>query len=133
MASDLIPRTMLHWPTLPSLLEDDALWGSGGTGLSVWEDDKHVFVEAAVPGLEPKDIDVTYKDGSLWIKGQRAGEENKKRYYRKAATLFSYQLTVPGNADPGKEPEARVQNGLLTLVFPKAKQAEPKKIAVKRG
>jgi len=74
------------------------------SGLSVSEDDKHVYVEAAVPGVEPDKIEVSYDKGVLWIRGQQEQEnqDRNRKYYRKASASFSYRLAVPGNIDEKK-------------------------------
>lgn len=105
------------------------------SGLSLSEDAANVYVEAAVPGIKPEDVEITYDNGLLWIKGQKSEEEKDKQrsYYRKASSTFSYHLTVPGNIDDKKEPEADYKDGILTITFKKSKEKEPKKIKVKRS
>lgn len=135
MALDLIPRSF--WNTasrLPSIFEDDD-WSSflPSSGLTVSEDDKNVFVEAAVPGLDPKNVDVTYDKGVLWVRGsQEQKEEDKnKKFYRKASSSFSYRVAVPGNVDENAEPEATYKNGIMKVRFTKIPEAQPRKINVK--
>jgi len=56
MARELIPRNFLEnfWDFDDDLLSffDSRSMGGISSGLSVSEDDKHVYVEAAVPGVE---------------------------------------------------------------------------------
>lgn len=101
------------------------------SGLSIYEDDKNVYVEAAVPGIDPKNVEVTYDKGILWIKAEKEEEEKSKKYYRKASSSFSYRLLVPGNLDPNKEPQAEGKNGIMTVAFAKAAETKPKKIQIK--
>ena len=62
----------------PSLLEDEEEWLLPLTdvisGLSMSEDDKNVFVEASLPGIDPKDVEVTFDKGVLWIRGSAKEE-----------------------------------------------------------
>lgn len=99
-------------------------------GLSVSEDDKHVYVEAAVPGVDPKDVDVTFSKGVLTVKGEKKEEEKGKTYLRHATRSFFYRVT-PGDVDPKKEPQATYKNGVMTITFAKVPEAKPKKIPVK--
>lgn len=101
-------------------------------GISLSEDERNVFLEAALPGLKPEEIEVTFDKGMLWIKGEkREEEENRKRkFYRKAVTNFSYHLTLPESIDNSKEPKAMSKNGILYLTFEKKERSEPKKIRV---
>jgi len=136
MAFELVPESFWRFPTLrlPSLFEEEE-WFTPSTisGLSVSEDDKNVYVEAAVPGVDPKDVEVTYDKGVLWVKGESKEEEKGKKFYRKATKSFSYRLTVPGDVDLEAEPAAVQENGVVKLTFAKIKKAEPKRIAVKEA
>ncbi|MCM8782699.1 MAG: Hsp20/alpha crystallin family protein [Candidatus Omnitrophica bacterium] len=137
MAKDLIPSSFWSFPSfrLPSIWseEEDWLSGPGLSGLSVSEDDKNVYVEAAVPGVDPKDIEVTFDKGTLWIKGEAKKEEEdkKKKFYRKASSSFSYNVTVPGEIDMNAEPQATYKNGVMKVTFAKLPASQPRKITVK--
>jgi len=135
MAIDLVPRRFLSFP-MADFWEDDDAWmstSSTPSGLSVHEDDKNVYVDAAVPGIDPEDVEVLFQDGYVWIRGEAKEEEKDKehKYYRKAARSFSYRVAVPGEIDATKEPEASYRRGIMTVRFAKAPKAQPKKIAVK--
>jgi HSP20 family protein len=103
------------------------------SSLSVYEENSHVCVEAALPGLKPEDIDVSYEKGVLWIRGRKKEEEEdkQKKYYRKASSEFSYSVHVPGNIDERVEPEATFKHGVMKVAFKKVEKTEPKKIKVK--
>ena len=68
-------------------------------GLSVSEDEQNIYISAAVPGVNPKDIDISLNKGVIWIKGESKEEEKGKKFYRKATNAFSYRVTVPGEID----------------------------------
>lgn len=132
MPSDLLPRTFWTFPQLRSLMEDEDMVNvTTPSGLSVSEDEKSVYVEAALPGVDPKNVEITFDKGVLWIKGETAQEEKEKKYYRKATSSFSYRVAVPGELDLTKEPEAESANGIMKITFAKSPQTQPKKIAVK--
>lgn len=137
MARELIPRNFLEnfWDfddDLLSLFDSRQITGIS-SGLSVSEDDKHVYVEAAVPGVEPDKIEVSYDKGVLWIRGQQEQEKEDKnrKYYRKASSSFSYRMVVPGNIDETKDPQATYKNGVMKVTFDKIPESQPKKITVK--
>jgi HSP20 family protein len=102
------------------------------SGLSVYEDKNKITVEAAMPGLSAENIEITFEKGILWIKGEKESEEEGKKYYNKASTSFSYRVFVPGNIDEKKEPEAEYKDGIMKVTFLKKKEAEPKKIKIKK-
>lgn len=138
MALDLIPRKLLSFPSLslPNFWDEDEEWltsPSTQNGLSIYEDGSKVYVEAAVPGIDPKNVDVTFQDGYVWIRGEtkEEQEDKKKKYYRRASQSFSYRVAVPGDVDMSKEPEATYKHGVMTIAFTKSAKALPKKIQVK--
>lgn len=138
MALDLVPRKLLSFPSLslPDFWDDDEGWltsTSSSNGLSVYEDDNSVYVEAALPGVDPKDIDITFQDGYLWVRAETEEKEEgkRKKYYHRATRSFSYRVAVPGDVDDTKEPDATYKNGVMTITFTKSPKAQPKKIQVK--
>jgi HSP20 family protein len=135
MSKNLVPRSIWNFPFS---LEEDENWpieSANASNLSIYEDENHVFVEAAIPGLKPEEIEVTFEKGILWIKAERRQEEEdkKKKYYRKAVSAFSYRVAVPGQIDTTHEPDASYKDGIMKVVFNKTKQTQPKKITVKHG
>jgi HSP20 family protein len=140
MNRKMTPRSFWSFPMLrfPSLSEEGEEEGwlenfSEPSGLSVSEDETHVYVEAAVPGLKTDEIEMTFDKGILWIKGEKKeeSEEKNKKYYRKALSTFSYRIAVPGNVDDSQHPDAVCKNGVLRVTFTKTSKSEPKKIPIK--
>lgn len=133
MAFQIIPSSMLRFPSPDFFGEEDGLLSTTTSlnGLSVSEDENNVYVEASVPGIDPKNVEITFDKGLLWVKAEKEKEEKTKKYYKKASSSFSYHLTVPGNIDQNKEPEAVVKNGIATVTFIKVPQSKPKRIPVK--
>lgn len=138
MSNNLIPSRLLSFPSfsLPNFWDEDEEWfttPSTQSGLSVYEDENKIYVDAAVPGIDPKNVDVTFQDGYLWIRGE-TNEEDKdknKKFYRKASRAFSYRVAVPGDVDASQDPEATYKHGVMTIAFTKTAKAQPKKIQVK--
>ena len=118
-------------------------WGGPGTAgagyaafpaLNVWEEDDHVLVEAELPGLDLKDLDI-YVTGNnqLTLKGQRkpvAPEKGVCHRQERGFGTFTRTLTLPFavNAD---NVDARFENGVLRLKLAKHESAKPRKIQVK--
>jgi HSP20 family protein len=128
------------WPMLRSFfnfpfLEEEPweLEARQQSGLSVSEDQNHVYVEAHLPGLNPDQIEVTFDKGILWVRGEKKEEEEdkKKKFYRKASSSFSYRVHIPGGIDEKKEPEATYKDGVMKVTFAKSSQNQAKKIQVK--
>src|SRR5689334_18426976 len=85
------------------------------SGLTVSEDEKCIYVEAAIPGIKSEDIEMTFENGILWIKAIKNEEieDKKKKFYRKATDAFSYRVAIPANVEESKQPEALCKNGIL--------------------
>lgn len=120
---------------MPSVLEDlEEMLPTNNMikGLSLSEDEKNVYVEAAVPGVDPKDVEVTFEKGVLTMKAEKKEEEKGKKYFRKATSSFYYQV-APGDIDITAEPMAVCKNGMMTVTIPKAVKSIAKKIKVNAG
>jgi HSP20 family protein len=103
-------------------------------GLDVYETDSDVIVRAAVPGVPPERVDVTFEDGVLRIKARveetKEEKEKKKVVYRQQkVSLFDYTTTLP-RAVEGDKISAQVADGVVTVTAPIAPAAKPKKISV---
>ena len=89
-------------------------------------------ITAAVPGLDPDDIELTLDGEALIIRGEfRAPIENvdyllQERPY--GAFERSLTINVPVEAERA---EAKFDKGLLTIILPKAESAKPRMIEVR--
>ena len=105
-----------------------------GPALDVAETPESVVVKAEVPGIEPKDIDISVTGDTLHIKGEKHEEkEEKGKTWRRVERSFgsfhrSVMLPAPVNGD---KVEAEVKEGVLTVTLPKSAEAKRKKIEVK--
>jgi HSP20 family protein len=105
--------------------------------LDVREEDGKIVIEADLPGIEEKDVSVTFADGILTIKGERKSErEEKKENYHIAERSFgSFQraLRLPDSVDEGSI-EANFDKGVLKIVAPKRPEAvkAERKIEIKK-
>jgi HSP20 family protein len=135
MSNSLIPRSFLDAPgfiRMPSIWDDfDDMFTKSSSGLSISEDDKNIYIEAPVPGVNPEDVEVTFDKGTLWVKAESKQEETNKKYYRRAANSFSYRIAVPGEIDPQSEPQATYKNGVMKVAFTKVPEVQPKRLTVK--
>lgn len=134
MSYDLVPSRLFNFPSIWNDDEDlMPLTSNASSGLSISEDDKNIYVEASVPGIDPKNIDITFHDGNLWINGETKEEESDKirKYYRQATKSFSYRVAVPGEIDQNQEPIATYKHGVMKVAFVKSPQSQPKKIQIK--
>ena len=131
-------RDLVNWG-FDSFLDDFFNDTSFGTMIhypkvDVKDEKKRFVVEAELPGLTEKDIDVKVENNLLTISSKKSEEkEEKKDGYilkERKSSAFCRSFTLPDHVDREKI-EARYKNGLLTLVIPKTKEATPRDIEIK--
>jgi HSP20 family protein len=108
--------------------------GDWAPALDVSETKEAVVVKAEVPGMDPKDIQLSLQDQTLVLKGEKkqAKEEKEEHYYRAERSYGAFVRTVrlPANVDASKV-AAAFKNGLLTVTLPKAAAAKGTTIPIK--
>lgn len=126
----------LYNPEYNQLNDDDASVATANWAPSVdiSEDDKAFTLLADIPGVEPKDIEISMEKGVLTIKGERQSEnvEEKENYRRveRQSGQFYRRFTLPDSADADKI-EAKSVHGVLTVTIPKQEVAASRRIKVK--
>jgi HSP20 family protein len=107
-----------------------------GLALDVTENEEEFTVKASVPGINPDDLEITFTDGTLTIKGETREEKDveEAHYHIRERRFgnFSRSISLPSNLDADKI-EASYDSGVLTLHLPKAEEMKPKRIEVKSG
>jgi len=102
--------------------------------INLTEGKDNYYVRAELPGVKGDELDIQVTANNLAISGERkiAAEEEGARYHRKEreAGTFSRMIGLPGEVDTDKV-EAKLENGILTIVISKAEIAKPKQIPVK--
>ena len=97
------------------------------------EKDDHFLIEADVPGVDPKDIEVSMENGVLSLRGERENEikEEKDGYTRDERSHGSFyrRFSLPETADP-ENINAKSSKGVLKITVGKKETAKPKKITV---
>ena len=106
--------------------------------IDVSETDTELKIEAELPGVEEKDLEVVVSDGRLTIKGEkRAEKEEKKKDYHlveRSYGSFARSIGLPFEADPNQV-KASFAKGVLTVIVPKPPEvkAKEKKIQIGKG
>jgi HSP20 family protein len=108
-----------------------SLWG---LAVDLVENKDDFVVKASIPGINPDDLDVSYSDDTLTIKGEvkeeKETKENQYHLRERRYGAFMRSITLPTKVK-GNAIEASYQNGVLTLRLPKAEEVKPKRIAIK--
>ena len=87
-----------------------------------------------LPGMNPEDVHVEFKDGHLWVTGERKqeSEEKGKTYHRVERRYGSFRRVIAiGNEVDAEKVDATYKDGVLTVDIPKAAAAQPKRIQIK--
>jgi HSP20 family protein len=117
---------------------------SGGDGTCRWcpavdvsEDAKEILVSADLPGVEPKEVEITVKENVLTLSGERKTEKEEKdeqegTYHRVERTTgaFSRSFVLPSTVDETKV-SAEYKDGVLRVHLPKREEVQPRKIQIK--
>ena len=123
------------------LFDDDfrpARWLSGGPDgpalpLDVTTDPNMLTIEAALPGINPDDVDITVENGTVTISGKTAGERTAEEGSYVLQEIrrgnFSRTVTLPTGLEADKA-QATFEHGILRLEIPKAEQMKPRQIKI---
>jgi len=127
---DLFDRMLSDW-SVPSLWSDEKVVVPA---FDITENEKEYVISGEIPGIDPKDLEVTLNDGILSIKGEKKqeSEEKEENYHRIERHYGSFQRSfrLPENINRN-ELDANYKDGILRLTLPKSKESEVKKIEVK--
>ena len=101
------------------------------------ETDKAVEVQAELPGVDQKDVDVTYANGVLTIKGEKKAEkeESKAGYHFSERRYGSFLRSFSIDDVDADRIQANFDNGVLKITLPKtpAAAAQTRKIEIRTG
>ena len=120
------------------------VWSRTGNGRATWPlpldvyaTNDEVVILAAVPGMRPEDLEISFHQGTVILSGKIANVAESEE--AKNATWYVHELwrgnfrrtvALPFevNAD---QAEATFEHGIVRITLPKAEQAKPKRIAIR--
>ena len=121
----------------------DSFFGGGSKGrvegewlpsLDLAETDNELVVKAELPGMDPKDIDISLSDGTLTIKGEKKQEKEEKKsdyhFIERSYGAFTRSIQLPRQVEREKI-SASYKNGLLRITLPKSEEAKKKEVKIK--
>lgn len=126
------------------------LWSRAGNGTSqgatayplpidVYTTGDEVVIVAAVPGMHPNNLDISFHQGTVVLSGTVGNVAESEQ--GKRATWYVHELwsgsfrravTLPFEVDADKA-NATWENGIIRLTLPRAERARPKKITIQVG
>jgi HSP20 family protein len=111
-------------------------WADGkwSPAIDVAEDEKELTVRAELPGIDPKDIDVSVVGGEIVLCGEKkeSSETKEKGVYHSETRYGSFRRVIPlPDGIDTEHVDAQYANGVLTIRLPKTTPAVTKRIEVK--
>ncbi|MCB1514577.1 MAG: Hsp20/alpha crystallin family protein [Hyphomicrobiaceae bacterium] len=115
-----------------------AVGGMIAPSIDVHENEKELVIAAELPGMEEKDVQLSFRDGVLTIKGKKKSErdETKDDVHISERSYGSFQRSfrVPDTVEVDKA-TADFEKGVLKVTLPKVAEAvsREKKIPIGKG
>jgi HSP20 family protein len=111
------------WPSFPEF----ALPEMKILKVDVVDRETEVVINAEIPGVEKKDLDISVGEDTVTIKGATSHEEKEEKgdYYRREISRGAFLRTValPATVD-GSKAKASFKDGMLELTLPKTEKAK---------
>jgi HSP20 family protein len=110
----------------PAAISDIATWSPP---VDIEETDDAYVVEAEVPGVKKKDLNIEIMGNELTISGEIKERERQglvRRRTRKVGNFF-YRVVLPETVEAEKM-EAHLDDGVLTVRLPKAERMQRRRI-----
>jgi len=107
--------------------------GAWSPAVDVYDSKDNVMVRADIPGMTKDEIDVSVRNDTLMIKGEKKQEkETKEKDFVRTERFygsFNRAIRLPAAVDAAKV-NASYKNGVLELVLPKKEESKPKQITI---
>ncbi|HEY7613269.1 MAG TPA: Hsp20/alpha crystallin family protein [Gemmatimonadales bacterium] len=129
--NNALDEAFSNWPFQQ---ESGSITSSWYPACDVFEDKDAVKIVAELPGVKSEDVKLSLENNLLTIRGEKKqeAEERSERVHRyeRSYGLFERAFVLPSTVD-GDKISAECQNGVLTIVVPKAERARPREIPVR--
>jgi HSP20 family protein len=101
--------------------------------VDIYETDHDLVINAELPGVDPKDVEVRVENNTLFIKGERKFEKETQEgnYHRveRSYGSFARSFTLPSSVS-AENARAEYKEGILSLKLAKREEAKPKTIKI---
>lgn len=106
----------------------------GQLTIDVYQTPTDIFVESAIAGVRPDDVDINVTSDSITIRGERHREKESEAedYFYKECYWgrFSRSVILPQEVDP-EGASVTFRNGILKVKLPKLNKKKMRKLKVK--
>ncbi|MEE1290244.1 MAG: Hsp20/alpha crystallin family protein [Spirochaetota bacterium] len=99
--------------------------------VNIYEGKDKYVLQAKIPGVDKKDIQISIRDNSLKLSGEVKSKDNSKTYYlsERPYGKFERNFMFDENIDTEKI-SAELKNGVLTIDLPKSDDTKTKVITI---
>ena len=101
--------------------------------LNVWASAAGLVIDAEMPGVDPKDVEISVVGDELSLRGkvnaQEPAEGETVLRRERPAGDFQRTLQLPFRANTGAV-KATFKNGILRISIPRSEEEKPRKIAI---
>jgi HSP20 family protein len=100
--------------------------------VDIEERDDAYMIEAELPGVDRKDVNIDLVGNELTITGEIKEKEREGILRRRTRRIgrFEYRVVLPDQVDP-ENVEAQLKDGVLTVRAPKSQRAQRRRVEVK--
>lgn len=100
--------------------------------INLKQDENNLYAEVLIPGVDPKDLELTVMRGVATISGERKEPGNDKTWHRRERGFGKFMRTIDLTCEVDSDKvTAKYENGVLFVTMPKHEDAKPKKVSVK--
>lgn len=107
--------------------------GTAYPPMNVWSSEDGILIDAELPGIDPKDVDISVMGDELTLRGriqaQEAGKGEVFHRRERPTGEFTRTLQLPFRA-AADSVKATYRNGVLRVTVPRGEEDKPKRIAV---
>ncbi len=130
------PAGLDLWPSQWDIAPFEWRMGAFIPSVDIRDEDSQIRIEAELPGVSEKDVEVSLSPDSLIIKGEKKQEteEKEKGYYCEERSYGAFERAIPLPVDVDRENvQATFKNGVLNIILKKSPEAarQMKKIPVR--
>lgn len=104
--------------------------------LNLWSSDDEAVVTVELPGVDPKEVDLSVIGHVLTLQGERKDEPSvdSDAYHRRerATGRFVRTVRLPFEVEAEKV-QARCEHGVLRITLPRKESTKPRRIAIAAG
>ncbi len=113
--------------------KSDVVTGQWAPRVDIRDEASRFLILADIPGVDPKDIEVSMDKGVLTLKGERSASvvQENERYTRaeRSHGVFHRRFALPDSAD-AEGIKASGRHGVLEISIPKRPESTPRRITI---